>query len=72
MCKNLMIAMLVLFLAGPFANAQIVKVLPEVIELQGQGELRSVFVGLLQDGLRILFLLMPKSLPLIKQEKLKL
>ena len=51
MCKNLMIAMLVLFLAGPFANAQIVKVLPEVIELQGQGELRSVFVGLLQDGL---------------------
>ena len=50
MCKNLMIAMLVLFLARPFANAQIVKVLPEVIELQGQGELRSVFVGIVQDG----------------------
>ena len=51
MCKKLMIAVLVLFLGASFADAQQVKVLPEVIELQGQGELRSVFVGLLQDGL---------------------
>ncbi|NBR04888.1 MAG: DUF1553 domain-containing protein [Planctomycetes bacterium] len=51
MCKKLMIAIFVLFFGGSFAGAQQVKVLPEVIELQGQGELHSVFVGLLQDGL---------------------
>ena len=50
MCKKLMIAVLVLFLGASFADAQQVKVLPEVIELQGQGELRSVFVGIVQDG----------------------
>ena len=50
MCKNLMIALSVLFLGASFADAQQVRVLPEVIELQGQGELRSVFVGIMQDG----------------------
>ena len=57
MCKNIMnpkqflMAITLFILGASFADAEQVKVLPEIIELHGQGELHSVFVGLLQDDL---------------------